>query len=56
VEMNKENIQSWFKAGVSAVGMGSKLISKTIMENKDYKAITENCVQALALVKEAKQL
>jgi 2-dehydro-3-deoxyphosphogluconate aldolase / (4S)-4-hydroxy-2-oxoglutarate aldolase len=56
VEMNKENIQSWFKAGVSAVGMGSKLISKTIMENKDYKALTKNCVQALALVKEAKEL
>ena len=56
VEMSKENIQSWFKAGVSAVGMGSKLITKSIMENKDYKALTENCVQALALVREAKEL
>jgi 2-dehydro-3-deoxyphosphogluconate aldolase/(4S)-4-hydroxy-2-oxoglutarate aldolase len=56
VEMSKENIQSWFKAGVSAVGMGSKLISKTIMENKDYKTLTENCTQALALVREAKNL
>jgi 2-dehydro-3-deoxyphosphogluconate aldolase/(4S)-4-hydroxy-2-oxoglutarate aldolase len=55
VEMNNENIQSWFKAGVSAVGMGSKLISKSIMENKDYKTLTENCVQALALVREAKK-
>lgn len=54
VEMSKENIQAWFKSGVSAVGMGSKLISKPIMENKDYKALTENCTQALALVREAK--
>ncbi|HEY4876273.1 MAG TPA: bifunctional 4-hydroxy-2-oxoglutarate aldolase/2-dehydro-3-deoxy-phosphogluconate aldolase [Puia sp.] len=56
VEMSKENIQSWFNAGVSAVGMGSKLITKSIMENKDYKTLTENCVQALALVIEAKKL
>jgi 2-dehydro-3-deoxyphosphogluconate aldolase/(4S)-4-hydroxy-2-oxoglutarate aldolase len=54
VEMNKENIQSWFKAGVGAVGMGSKLITRSIMENKDYKTLSENCRQALALVKEVK--
>ena len=54
VEMDQENIQSWFNAGVSAVGMGSKLITKSIMENKDYNKLTENSTHALALVKSSR--
>ncbi|HLY71498.1 MAG TPA: hypothetical protein VKR53_17305 [Puia sp.] len=54
VEMSQENIQSWFKAGAGAVGMGSKLITRSIGENKDYKTLTKTCLQALSLVKEAK--
>jgi 2-keto-3-deoxy-6-phosphogluconate aldolase len=30
VDTTKENIESWYKAGVCAVGMGSKLISKKL--------------------------
>ena len=40
VEM--ENLMAWFKAGVSAVGMGSTLISKMQMENKEFAAIKLN--------------
>ncbi len=36
VEIEEENINTWFKAGVCAVGMGSKLVSKQILENKDF--------------------
>jgi 2-dehydro-3-deoxyphosphogluconate aldolase / (4S)-4-hydroxy-2-oxoglutarate aldolase len=39
VDTSSENIAGWFKAGVCAVGMGSKLISKNLMEQKDYAAI-----------------
>jgi 2-dehydro-3-deoxyphosphogluconate aldolase/(4S)-4-hydroxy-2-oxoglutarate aldolase len=39
VDTTAENISGWFKAGVCAVGMGSKLISKKLMEQKDYAAI-----------------
>lgn len=39
VDTTRENIEGWFKAGVCAVGMGSKLISKKLMETKDYAAI-----------------
>src|SRR4029079_1007138 len=39
VDITRENIESWFKAGVCAVGMGSKLISKKLMEERDYTAI-----------------
>ena len=34
VELDKANIEGWFKSGVCAVGMGSKLVSKDVMENK----------------------
>lgn len=50
VEVNKENISKWFNAGVSAVGLGSKLISKTILENKDYAAITKLSKEALNII------
>jgi 2-dehydro-3-deoxyphosphogluconate aldolase/(4S)-4-hydroxy-2-oxoglutarate aldolase len=35
----QENIEGWFQAGVSAVGIGSKLISTQLMTDKDYTAI-----------------
>lgn len=36
VEIETENISEWFKSGVCGVGMGSKLISKAILDNRDY--------------------
>ncbi len=41
VSLEKENLQAWFDAGVCAVGMGSKLISKLIGESGDYKGLTK---------------
>src|SRR6185295_17027079 len=41
VEVERENLSGWFKAGVCAVGMGSKLITKQSLENRDYAKITE---------------
>ena len=42
VEAHIENIKSWFDAGAVAVGMGSKLITKNILENKDYHQLKIN--------------
>lgn len=50
VEVNKENIAEWFKAGVCAVGLGSKLISKDVLKNKDYATITALTKEALTIV------
>jgi len=50
VEVNKENIAEWFKAGVCAVGLGSKLISKDALKNKDYATITALTKEALTIV------
>lgn len=39
VEIEASNISAWFKSGVCGVGMGSKLISKEILTNKDYETL-----------------
>jgi 2-dehydro-3-deoxyphosphogluconate aldolase / (4S)-4-hydroxy-2-oxoglutarate aldolase len=56
VELNQENISGWFKAGVCAVGMGSKLITKETLQNKLYDQLYANTVNALELVKTSRQL
>lgn len=55
VELNKENISGWFKAGVCAVGMGSKLITKQILQNKLYDQLYADTVTALELVQSSRQ-
>jgi len=52
VELNKDNIRAWFKAGVSAVGMGSKLISKDILKEEQYDHLYKQTVTALQLVRD----
>lgn len=54
VELDKGNISGWFKAGVCAVGMGSKLITKQLLEAKDYAAITSATKEAMAIVASVK--
>ena len=39
IELNEDNLTAWFKSGVCAVG-GSKLITKTIIDNKQYDELT----------------
>lgn len=54
VDTTKENIEGWFKAGVCAVGMGSKLISKKLMEAKDYATMeieTKKVLELIATIK-----
>jgi 2-dehydro-3-deoxyphosphogluconate aldolase / (4S)-4-hydroxy-2-oxoglutarate aldolase len=50
VDITRENIEGWFKAGVCAVGMGSKLISKKLMEQKDYLTIEKMTKEVLELI------
>lgn len=55
VDTTKENIEGWFNAGVCAVGMGSKLISKKLMEAKDYATIESETIKVLELIKTIKK-
>jgi len=55
VDTTKDNIEGWFKAGVCAVGMGSKLISKKLMEARDYASIEESTKEVLSLIQSIKK-
>ena len=55
VDTTRENIESWFKAGVCAVGMGSKLISKKLMESRDYTGIENATKDVLAIIASTKK-
>jgi 2-dehydro-3-deoxyphosphogluconate aldolase / (4S)-4-hydroxy-2-oxoglutarate aldolase len=55
VDTTRENIEGWYKAGVCAVGMGSKLISKKLMEAKDYAAIKKSTEEVIALIQSIKK-
>jgi 2-dehydro-3-deoxyphosphogluconate aldolase/(4S)-4-hydroxy-2-oxoglutarate aldolase len=54
VELDKDNISGWFKAGVCAVGMGSKLITKQLLEARDYTAITKATEEAIHIIQSIK--
>jgi 2-dehydro-3-deoxyphosphogluconate aldolase/(4S)-4-hydroxy-2-oxoglutarate aldolase len=48
------NLDSWFRAGVSAVGMGGSLISKTITESQDFdllKTNTDALIKQIAVIR-----
>jgi 2-dehydro-3-deoxyphosphogluconate aldolase / (4S)-4-hydroxy-2-oxoglutarate aldolase len=55
VDTSKENIEGWFKAGVCAVGMGSKLVSKEVMANKQYDLLIEETKKVMTIIKECKK-
>lgn len=54
VELDKSNIAGWFKAGVCAVGMGSKLVTKDVMENKKYDDLVAATKEAMDIVNSCK--
>lgn len=51
VSTEEENLRGWFDAGVTCVGMGSKLISKEILEKKDYHALETEVRSVLELIR-----
>lgn len=50
VDTTKQSIETCFNAGVSAVGMGSKLISKEVMEYGAYETIEKETKRVLELI------
>lgn len=47
----RESLSPWFKAGVTCVGMGSHLITKEILQNNNYAALTQSVKQVLEIIK-----
>jgi 2-dehydro-3-deoxyphosphogluconate aldolase/(4S)-4-hydroxy-2-oxoglutarate aldolase len=54
VEPTKESIDAWFKAGISAAGIGSKLITKELVSAGDFAGITRNVQKTLELIRAAR--
>jgi 2-dehydro-3-deoxyphosphogluconate aldolase / (4S)-4-hydroxy-2-oxoglutarate aldolase len=50
VELTEASLGAWFGAGVSAVGIGSNLVSKDILANKDWPTLEARVKEALALI------
>ncbi len=51
VDPTEDSLTKWFKAGIAAAGIGSKLITKDLLAAKDYKGIEKRVADTLALVK-----
>ena len=56
VEPTEENLSAWFKAGVTCVGMGSKLFPKEAIAGNDWQSITDLCRDALSIIQKYRQV
>ena len=54
VKPTRENLEGWFKAGVTCVGMGSNLFPKEAIAAKDWGRITDLCREALDIIREVR--
>lgn len=48
--VDNKNLESWFRAGASAVGLGSSLVSKSMTEKNDWESLRANTVALLKQV------
>lgn len=55
VDTTEENLRAWFKAGVAAVGIGSKLISKDKINNSDFAGIEKETRRILEIIKKIRE-
>lgn len=51
VSTEESNLKAWFDAGVTCVGMGSKLISKEILVNQNFEELRNSVRTTLDLIK-----
>lgn len=54
VKPERENLEAWFKAGVTCVGMGSNLFPKDVIAAGNWGEISRICREALEIVKSVK--
>jgi 2-dehydro-3-deoxyphosphogluconate aldolase/(4S)-4-hydroxy-2-oxoglutarate aldolase len=55
VAASEESIRAWFQAGVTAVGIGSSLITKQLVARGDFDGIANQVAQVLAWIQEARR-
>jgi 2-dehydro-3-deoxyphosphogluconate aldolase / (4S)-4-hydroxy-2-oxoglutarate aldolase len=55
VEPTQESLGKWFGAGADAVGIGSNLLTKEILVNRDWDALEARVKAALEIIKTVKK-
>lgn len=55
VDPTEENLTAWFRAGVTCVGIGSKLLPEKVIEARQWDTITNKCKAALEYIKGCKK-
>jgi len=50
VDATEKSLREWFQAGVACVGIGSKLITKELLDTKDYAGIEKKVRQTIQLI------
>lgn len=55
VSPTMESLKPWIDSGVSCVGIGSQLISKDLVDQKDYEALRAKVSEALYMIAQIRQ-
>ncbi|RPJ03866.1 MAG: bifunctional 4-hydroxy-2-oxoglutarate aldolase/2-dehydro-3-deoxy-phosphogluconate aldolase, partial [Spirochaetaceae bacterium] len=55
VDPTPESIKEWFSAGISAAGIGSKLITKDLVKAKNWKTLSENVRSTIAMISDVRK-
>lgn len=50
VDATRESIQSWLEAGACGVGLGSKLITRAILESGEYDTLSSKSTELLGII------
>lgn len=55
VDATEASVSEWVKAGAAAVGMGSKLITKQAVKDRDYDGIAKKASDCIEWIKKARE-
>ena len=51
IQPTAEDLKIWFDAGVTCIGMGSNLITKELINEKNWKGLTDKIAEVIKIVK-----
>lgn len=54
VSTDRDNIRGWFEAGVTAVGMGSQMVSTDIVRNENWTELSRRIGETLEFIRSLK--
>ena len=54
VEATEQSLREWFKAGIVACGIGSNLVTKELLDKKDYDGIEARVRDTIALIRKVR--